>query len=207
MDYITIFAVSFSIALSGALMPGPLLTCVISESTKSGFKAGPLIILGHALLEVLMIALIIFGLAPVLSDRLATTWIFLLGAGILIYFGAGMLLSLRGLRLDFNTRPQKSMNLALLGITMSISNPYWSIWWLTIGLGLVLGAKKEGLTAVTVFFLGHILADLGWYSIVSLAISKGRKFISERAYKITLAVCGLALIGFGLYFGIKIIPG
>ena len=66
MNYFSIFIVSFTIALSGALAPGPLLTAVIYESTRKGFKAGPLVILGHALLEVIILALIISGLAGVL---------------------------------------------------------------------------------------------------------------------------------------------
>jgi hypothetical protein len=56
---LTIFASSFVIALSGALMPGPLLTATISECSQRGFIAGPLLITGHAILElVLVIALL-----------------------------------------------------------------------------------------------------------------------------------------------------
>ena len=55
MEYFFIFMTSFVIALSGALAPGPLLAACISESTKHGFKSGPLMILGHAILEIIMV--------------------------------------------------------------------------------------------------------------------------------------------------------
>lgn len=61
-NYWYIFIVSFTIALSGAMMPGPLLTAVISESMKHGRKTGPLIILGHAILEVIMVTILLFSL-------------------------------------------------------------------------------------------------------------------------------------------------
>ena len=115
----------------------------------------------------------------------------------------GMLSSIPKLNLETQAKPIRSSGLVLLGITMSITNPYWSIWWLSIGLGLTLAAQKSGLTAVIIFFLGHILADFSWYSVVALVISKGRKFISLKVYRGIIFVCGLALIGFSIYFALS----
>ena len=50
-----IFFASFGLAFSGAMMPGPLLTVTISESPRKGFITGPLLILGHAVLEVALV--------------------------------------------------------------------------------------------------------------------------------------------------------
>ncbi|MDD5079782.1 MAG: LysE family transporter [Candidatus Omnitrophica bacterium] len=199
-EYILISLVSFTIAFSGALMPGPLLTAVISQSVKHGFKSGPLICVGHALMEALMIGVIIFGLASFIHNQTLMLAISILGALILAFFGVGMISSIPKLNLETQTKPVRSSSLILLGITMSITNPYWSIWWLSIGLGLTLAAKKSGLTAVIIFFLGHILADFIWYGLVALVISKGRKFISLKVYRRIIFVCGLALIGFSIYF-------
>lgn len=199
MNYLSIIIISFTIALSGALMPGPLLTAVIAESTRHGFKSGPFISLGHALLEAIMVGFIIFGFTHFIHNPAVILTISLVGSLILLYFGISMLFSIRRLSVDFKNNRQKSSSLILLGITMSISNPYWTIWWLTIGLGLVLGAQKQGFLAIGLFFLGHILADFGWYSIVSFVVSKGRKFISLKVYKIIISVCGLILIGFSIY--------
>lgn len=205
MDYLSIFIASFTIALSGALAPGPLLATVIYESSRRGFKSGPLLILGHALLEILLVALLILGLSRFIDNPPALKIIALAGSLILVYFGIRMIVSLPGLSLDLNPvhAPASSKNLVLTGASVSIANPYWTIWWLSIGLGLVLAAQRKGIIAVGVFFIGHILADLGWYSFVSLTISRAQRFISQKTYKGILRLCALALIGFGIYFGVS----
>ncbi|MDP8234090.1 MAG: LysE family transporter [Candidatus Saelkia tenebricola] len=204
MDYLSIFIVSFTIALSGALVPGPLLATVIYQSTKHGFKTGPLIILGHAILEIAMVIIIVLGLNRFIDNALTTKTISLLGTFILLIFGLNILCNLPSMSLDLQTKQKKSSNLTLLGITMSIANPYWTIWWLTIGLGFVLSAQKTGFVALGVFFLGHITADLGWYSIVSFTISKGRNLLSDKIYKAILCACAIILIGFAIYFSLGI---
>ncbi len=200
MNLFSIFIISFTIALSGALMPGPLMTAIIAHSPRHGFKTGPLFILGHAMLELFMIALIVLGLSRFIENESILRWIAIAGAGILIFFGIKMIRSLKGLKLDLEGKQMSPSNLVFMGITMSVVNPFWTIWWLTIGLGFVLAAQKAGLLAIAVFFSGHILADLGWYSAVSFMISAGRRFISDGAYKGLIAVCAVVLIGFGIYF-------
>lgn len=202
MDYLSIFLMSFTIALSGALMPGPLLTAVIAESAKHGFKSAPLMILGHAILEALAIGLIILGFAGFASNASAMRFITIIGSLVLLYFGLSMIRSLPQLSLKTKSGSLKSSSLILMGITVSMSNPYWSFWWLTIGLGLVLAAQKQGYLAVLIFFTGHISADLGWYCLVSWGVSKGRKFISDFIYRGIILACAVALIGFGVYFGL-----
>ncbi len=61
-----IFGGSFTLALSGALMPGPLLTVTVAESARIGFRAGPLLMTGHAVLELLLVIAIVYGLGPFL---------------------------------------------------------------------------------------------------------------------------------------------
>ena len=78
-----IFGGSFTLALSGALMPGPLLTVTVSESTRIGFKAGPLLMTGHAVLELLLVIAIVYGLGPFLKSPSVM--------GIISLFGGGML--------------------------------------------------------------------------------------------------------------------
>ncbi len=202
MDYISLFIISFVVTLSGALAPGPLLAITIQESARKGFKAGPLIILGHVLLEIIMLIFIIFGFIRFINTPLILRIISLSGGFILIWLGAKMLASLPRISLEFTDNYKKSSTLPLLGITMSLANPYWTIWWLTIGLGLILSAKKTGMMGIPVFFTGHISADFCWYSIISYLISKEKKFFSLKVYKNIIFVCAFSLIGFGIWFGL-----
>jgi threonine/homoserine/homoserine lactone efflux protein len=198
-----IFFSSFIIAISGALMPGPVLTVTISESARSGFWAGPLIILGHAILEIVLLCLIVLGLAQYISRPEVIGVVGIAGGLILFWFSFLMLKDIRTLTMACQPNEGYSGGPVRAGIFMSLSNPYWSIWWATIGLGYVVMSMKFGLLGLFLFFSGHILADLLWYSSIALVVSRGRQFISDRVYRGVVGVCALFLFCFGLYFGIS----
>ena len=82
---------SFIVALSGALMPGPLLTLTVGEAARRGFWAGPLIIVGHALLVLGLVLLILAGVAVWLHRPLVLGLVGILGAGLLWWMGLGLL--------------------------------------------------------------------------------------------------------------------
>jgi threonine/homoserine/homoserine lactone efflux protein len=196
-----IFGTSFVIALSGALMPGPVLTVTISESSRRGFWAGPLIIVGHGILELALVILLLLGLGPYLKKDIVFGIVGLCGAIILIWMALGMFRSIPSLKLDLESGADEGRNPIRAGILLSLANPYWFIWWATIGLGYIVYAMKFGAVGVIVFFVGHISADLAWYSTVSFTISKGRGFLSERLYKGIIAVCAFVLVAFSGWFG------
>ncbi|MFA5857944.1 MAG: LysE family transporter [Elusimicrobiota bacterium] len=204
MDILTLFTMSFMIAFSGALVPGPLMTAVINDSTKHGSKTGPLFVLGHALLEIVMITIIILGFSKFINTPFVITTISITGSVFLFILGAMMLYSIPGLTLDFlkDKTPSSGKNLILNGILMSLSNPYWTIWWFSIGIGLVISAQHAGIFGLLAFFIGHELADLAVYWFISFTISKSRNFLSLTLYKTLIGGCAAALIIFALYFGL-----
>jgi len=198
---ITIFCTSFVIALSGAMMPGPLLTATISETSRQGFKAGPLLILGHGFLELLLVLALVLGLAPFLQRQEVFIFTAFAGAIILAWMGVGMLRTLNTLRIDWKEKSAGSSNhLIISGILLSIANPYWTIWWASIGLGYILYSQKFGIMGILFFFLGHIIADLTWYAVVSLAVDRGRHFLTDRLYRGVIGICASFLIIFACYF-------
>ncbi len=196
----TVFVTSFLLAFSGAMMPGPLLTATISESARRGSLTGPLLILGHSMLELLMVLALLLGLAPFLKSDAVFAAIALVGAVILFAMAAGMFRSLPDLRIDWDEHQKRSGPLLSAGIILSLSNPYWTIWWATIGLGYLLSCRTLGIAGVSAFFLGHIAGDFTWYSAVSALVSKGRHFLSDRVYRGLIGVCASFLICFACYF-------
>jgi len=200
---LTIFGTSFLIALSGAMMPGPLLTATISESSSRGAHAGPLMIAGHAILELLLVVSLLSGFAAFLQKPGVFVLTALAGSGILIYMAAGMLSSLSSLTLAQQPGAAHRNHLLLSGILMSLANPYWIMWWATIGMGYILFSWKLGLAGVAVFFAGHILADLAWYSLISAAVAHGRQFLSDTIYRGFIAVLAVFLISFALFFAFQ----
>ncbi len=197
---ILIFSSSFVIALSGALMPGPLLTVTISESTRRGAMAGPLMILGHGILELALVLALLAGLAPFLRREDVFVVIALVGGGILLWMAVSMLRGLGRLCLDHKVEGEAKQNLVVAGFLFSLANPYWTIWWASIGLGYIMQSVQFGILGVTAFFTGHILADFLWYAMVSFGVAKGRNYLSDTAYRKIVGGCASFLLLFSCYF-------
>lgn len=87
-----------------------------------------------------------------------------------------------------------------LGIVVSLSNPYWTFWWLTVGLKLVSDSITGGVPAVSAIYFGHILSDFAWYCLVGAFVVLGRELLSTGVYRWMLTVCGAFLLRFGPYF-------
>ena len=198
--FITLFLTSFVIALSGALMPGPLLTMTISESSRRGLSAGPMMILGHGILELAVVLALLSGFAPLLLRDDVFVAVSLVGGAVLLGIGLSMLRSVPKLSLVIEKDSVKSRNLITAGILLSAFNPYFILWWASIGLGYIVYSAKLGVLGIISFFLGHILADLSWYTFVSFGIVKGKRFMSDRGYRRLISGCAVLLVIFSGYF-------
>jgi threonine/homoserine/homoserine lactone efflux protein len=75
----------------------------------------------------------------------------------------------------------------------SILNPYWHLWWVTQPTLLLASAAGRGWVGVGAFFVGHISADLAWYSLTAFSISRGRRWLRGRVYQGLLIACAAIL--------------
>jgi len=210
-----VFSLSFVTSLSGALMPGPLLTYTIAQTLRTertGWLTGARVIAGHAVLEAALLCGLVFGVVEFLRAPLAARVIGVLGAGLLIYMGIGLIretIRNRGIDLSGGVTggggPINRMPLVLAGALVSMSNPYWWIWWVTIGSAFLLrfDVSWQRWQALLAFYIGHELGDLGWYQFISTALHLGRRSIPRGLTTALLAVCAVAIIGFGAYLGIS----
>lgn len=196
----SLFVTAFVVGLSGAMMPGPLLAVTINESVRRGPWAGPLIVVGHAILEVALVAAVALGLASVFKNDRVIAVISLAGGAVMGWMGQDMVRSAGTLSLDLKTDGRQAMHPVAAGIVVSLSNPYWTLWWATIGIAYVVMGLEFGLLGILVFFVGHILADLVWYTAVSIAMAKGRNLLSDKVYRGLIVFCGVALMLFGAWF-------
>ncbi|MGE5453588.1 MAG: LysE family transporter [Methylocystaceae bacterium] len=195
------------VALSGALMPGPLLTVTITECARRGFKIVVPLMFGHALLELVLVVALVTGLATLLTREAVSGIIGLVGGLFLLYLGWGMVketylgkISLSEAENNTQGVNRKAMSPFVMGVVVSISNPYWSLWWATVGLVYVTMALKQGMPGVATFYAGHIIADFSWYLMIAAAVAGGRKFLNDTVYRVIIGLCGLFLVGLGVYF-------
>jgi threonine/homoserine/homoserine lactone efflux protein len=197
-----IFATSFIIGLSGALMPGPVLTVTISQSAARGWMVGPLVVLGHGILELSLVVAIVYGLGQVLTHGSVIGTIGITGGIVLLWMGGSMLRGAGKVSLVLEGEKRKaSLHPVWAGILFSVSNPYWIVWWATIGLSYIAFSMKYGMMGISFFYTGHILSDFVWYAFVSSLVHFGKRWANDRAYQTLIAICGVLLLGFGMYFG------
>ena len=187
----------FLIGLTGALAPGPTLVATINATLAGNWTAGLKISLGHVLAETGIFFLIILGLASVASPY--TTAIAVVGGIALIIFG---ILTIAGSRTaSLSPAPAQAVTSPYMaGLLTSAANPYFWIWWLSVGSALLIKSLAGGLILAVVFMLGHWSADVGWYTFISTGISKGRTIFADTTYHRIMAACGVFLVLFGLYY-------
>jgi threonine/homoserine/homoserine lactone efflux protein len=196
---------SFAVGLSGALVPGPMLTITISDSVKKGFIAGPLVVMGHFIVEIALIIFIMAGFSWLIGSATVAIIIGTLGGIMLIYMGYKTSRSSVEFQ-EITNNPVSSSRYGSVvdGIITSVSNPYFFIWWATIGWAFLFrGLEIAGIIGLIGFLIGHWSADLGWMSTVSFFSSKGSKIMSQNQYTLIMKICGVFLIILGLYFLIK----
>ena len=202
-----IAAVAFTVGLSGALTPGPLTVLAIREATVFGVRAGPLATLGHAIAEGVTVVVLALGLSAALDDESPLTAVIaLVGGGILVYLGVDLFRTLPRAELTpaVVTAPGETTasarRVVLLGILVSVGNPYWVIWWASVGTKLTADSLDAGFAGPVAVFGGHIVFDLAWLTLMAWLVHSGRRWFGRRAYRGLLAVCGVFLIGLGAYF-------
>ncbi len=188
------------VGLSGALVPGPLLAMNIAESARRGFWVGPILVGGHGIMEVAMVAALTLGLSRVLEQGLLAAAIGIGGGLFLLYMGYGLFRTPAQLPVNDASPPSLGRSPLVAGALVSLANPYWFLWWATVGSSYVIWALSLGAAGLLLFYLGHILSDLSWYSLVSFLISRGKRIIRPRVYRGLLWGCGAFMLALGGYF-------
>lgn len=202
MASLTIALTAFIIGLSGAAMPGPMLTATIDHSARRGFRAGPAITLGHGLLEAALAVAILLGLKPFLTRPELIRAIGFIGGLFMAYMAFGMMARAwrEGLPDLVKGDSDGSHRTVFAGAFFSLSNPYWIVWWATIGAAYLIIASRSGTIGIVAFLIGHISADLAWYSLVSFAVSAGRKVLNDTVYRVLIGVCSVFLFALAASF-------
>jgi threonine/homoserine/homoserine lactone efflux protein len=204
VDFYTFIFSAILLSLSGVMSPGPLFAATIARSLRDKM-AGILISLGHGVVEFPLMFLIYFGFTQFLiSDEMQRTWI----QKNIGFFG-GLILIFMGVQL-FRTRKKDNNESSYLkygslaaGIITTGSNPYFLLWWATIGADLVMNAAVFGFIGFSIFAIVHWLCDFSWNTIVSVTVFKSKRFWNEKVHAIILGFCTVIFIGFGAWFVIS----
>ncbi|MHA3963174.1 MAG: LysE family transporter [Candidatus Thorarchaeota archaeon SMTZ1-45] len=213
----------FVLSLTGALAPGPLSAAVIQQASKHGRLHGILPMVGHALVELVIIAAIILGVNSAFLDPYTD---FLMGFGgvIIILFG---ILALRDYKQE-STKPTaelkhemtatSALEATTQGALVSIFSPYFLLWWIAAGftaitylLENVQWSVGAVLVAGTLIYFTHISTDFIFGAFLSVGATYGSKKaqVDSKVGRLNLVNIGIGFfqIVLGLFFVFLALPG
>lgn len=200
------------LSTTGVMMPGPVMAASMAKGLRSRWS-GVHVALGHAVVEFPTIALIALGFSTVLKDSRVSIGVGILGGVLLIYMGLSMFMSrkksvskletVKGGKVSekktsskFDPFPYPPL---VAGIITTATNPYYFLWWATLGAALILNAVEFGLVILVVMSILHWSIDLGWNAFLGFAVNKSKGF-DERAYLAVFGLCGIIMLAFGGWF-------
>lgn len=184
------------ISLTGVMMPGPVTAATIAKGYGDR-NAGALIAIGHAVIEMPLIAAIYLGFGHFISSPQVVRTIHIVGALMLFYLGFRMFRTATSVPGRIGGLPVSSL---ITGIVLTGTNPGFYVWWMTIGIALIVGATDFGLSGILLFAVVHWLCDLAYYEFLSMATFKSRKWWTQKVQRIVFSACASMLIGFGIWF-------
>lgn len=198
LEIILFLSSVFVVSISGAMAPGPVTATIITLGIRKKY-AGTFMAIGHGIIEVPLFLLVVFGLGNFLNTTPAKIAIGLAGGLVLLWMGYMMFKDARNASLQTSDNV-KAKSPVIAGIILSASNPYFLIWWITVGMRLATDARAFNKVVLALFIIVHWSVDLIWFQALSFASHKGAEIMTEKHLRAVLSICAFALIAFGIYF-------
>jgi threonine/homoserine/homoserine lactone efflux protein len=193
-----------AISLSGVMAPGPITALTLARGRRDPL-AGLWINIGHAIAETPLILALVAGLGPFLESPAIYRGTSIAGGAVLFWMGVNLIRRRGG---GGETAPEDLRGPVLEGAAMTAFNPYWMLWWLTVGAGLI--ARAQGFSSeeraispgAIVFGMValHLACDLAWGTFLSWAAHRSGEGLRAEWWGRIEAGCGAALIAFAAFF-------
>lgn len=195
------------VSASGVLTPGPLFFANLALSKHGGFWSGIKIAVGHTMVELPII--ILYSLPLIAFTDPNTTFnmfkvISIIGGTALIIFGIFYVVKILRQK-DSPTatsKPARIENPIIAGILFTGVNPFFFLWWISVGIKLISDSLQLlGYPLGIVFlFVVHIWMDYAWLGMSSYIASRGIKIIGSRYHKFVILLLALPLFYYGINF-------
>jgi threonine/homoserine/homoserine lactone efflux protein len=204
MDLLNFVATVVVVTASGALAPGPLFFGLLMHGSKEGARAGFSAAIGHTMVELPLVLALALGLLAATSQPMIKSVIGVVGGIGLIGFGVLQVYETVKSKPDTHDVP-KAKNLPasslVLGLALTGFNPYFILWWLTIGSVLIVQALAfAAIIGVLIMYVSHVWMDYAFLTAIAHLGKKGKAIVGSRYYKLVLIAFGLILIYYGATF-------
>ncbi len=214
MSIIEILLIWFGLSLTGALAPGPLSAAVIMQSNRHGRLHGILPMVGHAIVELGIVAAIIISAQLFAFDPVAVSLMIGLGGIVIVLFGA---LALRDYQYKTSDAERESRNTTenlssiveatAQGAAVSIFSPYFLLWWAAVGLSnvtMLVGELQVGVGTVFIagvlIYITHISTDFLFGAFLTTGTEMAAKRAGFKGINWVNVGIGIFQVVLGVYF-------
>ena len=195
------------LAIAGATLgivegikPGPLLTMVIRETLSGGLRAGLWTAAAPIFTDGPLVIFSLFAAAWIATNPSALLVITLAGAIFLAQMGYECF-GLEPPNMDEDAPPPTGS--FLRGVITNLLNPNVYVFWFLIGGPLMASAADEEILAPIAYAITFLVTIMLTKATIAYAIHRASGNISAIVYRRLLAICGLVMIGFSLYYAME----
>lgn len=194
------------VTASGALAPGPLSFGILMHGSKMGARSGFSCAIGHTLVEFPLVLALALGLLAAVSQPMIKSVVGLVGGLGLIGFGILQVyetVKSKAKLSDTSGTGSLPASSLVLGLALTGLNPYFILWWLTIGSVLIVQALAfAAIVGVLIMYVSHVWMDYAFLTTLAYFAKKGKSIVGSKYYKLVLIAFGLILVYYGLSFTI-----
>lgn len=195
------------LAIAGATLgivegikPGPLLTMVIRETLSGGLRAGLWTAAAPIFTDGPLVIISLFAAAWIATNPSVLLAITLAGAIFLAQMGYECF-GLDPPNMDEDAPPPTGS--FLRGVITNLLNPNVYVFWFLIGGPLMASAADEEILAPIAYAITFLVTIMLTKATIAYAIHRASGNISATVYRRLLAICGLVMIGFSLYYAME----
>ena len=195
------------LAIAGATLgivegikPGPLLTMVIRETLSGGLRAGLWTAAAPIFTDGPLVIFSLFAAAWIATNPSVLLAITLAGAIFLAQMGYECF-GLDPPNMDEDAPPPTGS--FLRGVITNLLNPNVYVFWFLIGGPLMASAADEEILAPIAYAITFLVTIMLTKATIAYAIHRASGNISATVYRRLLAICGLVMIGFSLYYAME----
>jgi threonine/homoserine/homoserine lactone efflux protein len=202
VDLFTFIATVVAVTASGALAPGPLFFTNITHGTKSGARGGLAFSVGHTIFEVSLVVVLAITLQTIIEFQPTIRLVVgVVGGTALLVFAFLQIRGVLAQKADSESKggvPSRSP--LLLGTLFTGLNPYFILWWLTVGITLIISALEWGYAGVLVMYISHVWMDYAWLVGTAYLAKRGTNLAGKKGYRLIMIIFSLILVYFGAKF-------
>lgn len=192
------------LGLSAGFTPGPLLTLTVSETLKYDIKAGLKVAVSPFFTDLPIIFFAFLLLSKISDSHNILALISFCGASFIMKFGIDNLKS-SGVVIDVEASPPHSLS---KGIVTNLLSPHPYLFWLSVGMPIMVKAMRQSTLAVAVFLVSFYVCLVGSKVFLAIVVGKSKTFLSGRLYVLSIrflggVLCALAVVLF--YDGVKLL--